>query len=86
MPPVASRLIRRYRRANVGAYICCPLRLNITLDSSLKITLRKVRPDPDSRLINGSQGLTEFSQVDMLVVRYTFDNFGAGKSPGSPDW
>jgi hypothetical protein len=27
-----------------------------------------------------------YSKVDMLGVRYKFVNFGAGKSPGSPNW
>jgi hypothetical protein len=31
-------------------------------------------------------GLADYCQVDMLGVRYQSVNFGAGKSPGSPNW
>ena len=30
--------------------------------------------------------VTDYPQVDMLLVRYRFVNFGAEKSPGSQEW
>jgi hypothetical protein len=38
------------------------------------------------RCSSASRGLTDYSQVDMLDVRYESVNFGAGTSPGSPNW
>ena len=35
---------------------------------------------------SAAYGLTDFSQVDKLGVRYKSVNFGTGKSPGTPDW
>ena len=36
--------------------------------------------------VSASLGLTDYSQVDMLDMRYKSVNFGARKSPGSPNW
>jgi len=39
-----------------------------------------------SRPIYASLGLTDYSQVDMLGLRYKLVNFGADKSPGQLNW
>ena len=50
---------------------------------------RRTRTAHSERAINlpsspASVGFTDYSQVDILALRYKFINFGAEKSPGSP--
>ena len=40
----------------------------------------------EGALIPVSLGLSDYSQVDRLGLRYKLVNFGAEMSPGSPNW
>ena len=49
-------------------------------------TVTKFVRTPLARLSSASEGLADYSQVDMLGLQYKSVNFQAGKLPDGADW
>ena len=62
----------------------CKTKLCLTVE----LPLEPFSPEagPSRTRFSHSLALADYSQIDILVWRYTPVNFGAAKSPGSPDW